>query len=149
MFKPQPYDPAVGRRWLIACASIGAAMMVVVVLVAAGAVTPWLLYPFFVWFVVAVLGALLYGLGGLLTRLPPTPAPEPVANDDPRRYSAQRFHESELISRMDDKTHTETCELVQTVWGTVPQTLEEGGDLGEEWKLALGEGHWFIVARVL
>lgn len=140
MFRPQPYDPAVGRRWLILCATLGVLASVVAVLAASDTVTAWLLYPCLVWFALAILGSLLYGLGGVLA------APAPPA--DLRLYTAQRFHEQHLLNEMGDRGHNETIGLVMTVFGTVPETLEEGGHLGEEWKLSLNEGHWLIVTRV-
>lgn len=66
MFKPQPYDPAIARRWLILCVLLGLLLSVVTIMVAADHLTPWLLYPCFIWFLLGILGALLYVLGGVL-----------------------------------------------------------------------------------
>jgi hypothetical protein len=146
MFKAQPYDPEIGRRWLITCAVLGALMCVVTILVAADVVTGYLLFPFFVWFVVTVLGALLYGLGPLLTALAPPPA-EPDVHDDPRRYAWQRNLDAKVVDSDDDLTHNEICRAVMAAWGTIPDDLLAGGPPGEEWKFSYGEGKWLIVVR--
>lgn len=141
---PTPYDPRIGRRWLIACALLGALMMVVVILVAAGVVTQWLLFPAFIWFLLGVLGALLYGFGCLLAVAVPqveAPAPELTV------FGVKRFQSGECIDREDKLTQEEMEHRLKMLWGSVPPAVEAGGEVGEEWKFALGEDAWVIVTR--
>jgi hypothetical protein len=136
------YDPKIGRRWLILVAALAALMMFTVILVALDLITPWLLYTTLIWFMLGVGGAFLYGFKVLLNTVVPEPKTE-----DGKRYGIQRSFESDVVAKFEDRTQAEAIEIVLTVWGTVPTTLEEGGYVGEEWKLALGEGHWLVVCR--
>lgn len=63
------------------------------------------------------------------------------------KFSILRFHEGALVTRMDDLDHDTTKGITEIVWGVVPDSLVTGGTLGEEWKLAMGEGHVVVVAR--
>lgn len=63
------------------------------------------------------------------------------------KFSILRFHEGTEVTRMDDLDHDITKGIIEIVWGVVPDTLVTGGELGEEWKLALGEGHFVVAAR--
>lgn len=63
------------------------------------------------------------------------------------KFTIQRFHESHLVTSMEDLDHDTTKGIIEIVWGVVPDTLVTGGDVGEEWKLAMGEGHFVVVAR--
>jgi hypothetical protein len=63
------------------------------------------------------------------------------------RFTIQRFHEGALVTRMDDLDHDIAKGIIEIVWGVVPDTLKTGGELGEEWKLSLGEGHFVVATR--
>lgn len=67
---------------------------------------------------------------------------------DSRQYSIRRFTPSgAFLMKLDYRNLEETKGIVTIVWGVVPDTLETGGDMGEEWKLHMGEGHWVVVER--
>lgn len=63
------------------------------------------------------------------------------------KFTIQRFHGGRLVIEMTKLCHDHIKKTVLLVWGAVPTTLEEGGEVGEEWKLSIGEGHWVVVTR--
>ena len=56
------WDPRTARKWTWACVVLGALLAITVILVAADVVPGVMLMPPFVWFLLAVGGALLYKL---------------------------------------------------------------------------------------
>jgi hypothetical protein len=140
------YDPRIGRRWILACLGTAILMTIFVILVAAGLVTQWMLLPGFVWFASAVGGSLLYGLQCLLAIAVPTQA-EVVEDSELPVFGVQRFQGGECIEREDSLTQEEMEHRLKMLWGSVPPAVEAGGDVGEEWKFALGEDAWVIVIR--
>lgn len=60
------YDSKVARRWVVAVAALGVLVVVAIVLALIGVVTPWLIWPACIWFLVGVLCGLLYVLRCIL-----------------------------------------------------------------------------------
>ncbi len=64
------------------------------------------------------------------------------------KFTIQRFHEGTLVTELADLDHDTAKGIIEIVWGVVPTTLVTGGDVGEEWKMAMGEGHFVVAARI-
>lgn len=67
------------------------------------------------------------------------------------KYAIQRFFGKKEITRLDDLDLEVVRGIVLLVWGEELDTLwaEDGGSVGEEWKLHVGGPHWVIVTRIV
>lgn len=62
-------------------------------------------------------------------------------------YSIERWASGFLVLSLDQQDHASTMGIITMVLGGAPVTLEQGGNVGQEWKRWLDVGNWLVVRR--
>jgi hypothetical protein len=63
------------------------------------------------------------------------------------KYTICRYHNDQLITKLANLSEEVAKGIVEIVWSSVPEGMKVGGEIGEELKFSLGEGHWIVVVR--
>lgn len=66
--------------------------------------------------------------------------------DETVKYDIQRVSGGKLIRDLTDLNHYVACGIVELIWGTVPESLEDQSE--DEWKLHIGGHDWVIIRKV-